>query len=92
VTGSKTVQEPEDWADVHHVGEQKDPAVRPIRRPFIAEYRALSAACFEAMRHRQKSTVFRRNGLNHSTVQERTQTRDSGAGEASRTIRRFGCS
>ena len=88
MTSSKTVEEPDDWADVGGVGEQPDPAVRPVRRTFTAEYRAQLVAEYEAAPHGQKSAVLRREGLYHSTVREWTQARDAVARQASRPTRR----
>ena len=90
MTSSKTVQEPDDWTDVGQVGEQPDPAARPVRRTFTAEYRAQLVAEYEAAPHGQKSAVLRREGLYHSTVREWTQARDAVAREASRPTRRHG--
>lgn len=90
MTSSKTVQEPEDWADVGQVSEQPDPAARPVRRTFTAEYRAQLVAEYEAAPHGQKSAVLRREGLYHSTVREWMQARDAVAREASRPTRRHG--
>lgn len=71
-------------------GEQPDPAARPVRRTFTAEYRAQLVAEYEAAPHGQKSAVLRREGLYHSTVREWIQARDAVAGEASRPTRRYG--
>ena len=90
VTSSKTVQEPDDWADVGQVGEQPDPAARPVRRTFTAEYRAQLVAEYEAAPHGQKSAVLRREGLYHSTVREWMRARDAVAREALRPTRRHG--
>ena len=90
MTSSKTVEEPDDWAAVGGVGEQPDPAARPVRRTFTAEYRAQLVAEYEAAPHGQKSAVLRREGLYHSTVREWTQARDAVARQASRPTRRHG--
>ena len=90
MTSSKTVQEPDDRADVGQVGEQLDPAARPVRRTFTAEYRAQLVAEYEAAPHGQKSAVLRREGLYHSTVREWMRARDVVAREASRPTRRHG--
>ena len=88
MTSSETVQEPDDRADVDQVGEQLDPAARPVRRTFTAAYRAQLVAEYEAAPHGQKSAVLRREGLYHSTVREWMQARDAVAREASRPTRR----
>jgi len=90
VTSSKTVQEPDDLADPGQVGEQVDPAARPVRRTFTAEYRAQLVAEYEAAPHGQKSAVLRREGLYHSTVREWIQARDAVVREAARPTRRHG--
>ena len=90
MTSSKTVQGPDDGADPGQVGEQPDPAARPVRRTFTAEYRAQLVAEYEAAPHGQKSAVLRREGLYHSTVREWIQARDAVVREASRPTRRHG--
>ena len=90
MTSSKTVQEPDDLADPGQVGEQVDPAARPVRRTFTAEYRAQLVAEYEAAPHGQKSAVLRREGLYHSTVREWIQARDAVVREATRPTRRHG--
>ena len=90
MTSSETVQEPDDRADVDRVGEQLDPAARPVRRTFTAAYRAQVVAEYEAAPHGQKSAVLRREGLYHSTVREWMQARDVLAREASQPTRRHG--
>ena len=56
-----------------------DPAPRPTRRSFTAEYKAAVVAEYEAAPHGDKSAVLRREGLFHSHVQEWTRARDSAA-------------
>lgn len=90
MTSSETVQDPDDLADVGQVGQQPDPAARPVRRTFTAEYRAQLVAEYEAAPHGQKSAVLRREGLYHSTVREWMQARDAVAQEASRPTHRYG--
>ena len=90
MTSSKTVQGPDDGVDPGQVGEQPDPAARPVRRTFTAEYRAQLVAEYEAAPHGQKSAVLRREGLYHSTVREWIQARDAVVREASRPTRRHG--
>jgi transposase len=60
-----------------------DPAARPVRRTFTAEYKAAIVAEYEAAPHGEKSAVLRREGLFHSHVQEWTGVR---AGRASGTV------
>lgn len=52
-----------------------DPAARPARRTFTAEYKAAIVAEYEAAPHGEKSAVLRREGLFHSHVQEWTGAR-----------------
>jgi transposase len=52
-----------------------DPAARPVRRTFTAEYKAAIVAEYEAAPHGEKSAVLRREGLFHSHVQEWTGAR-----------------
>lgn len=55
-----------------------DPAPRPARRSFTAEYKAKVVAEYEAAPHGEKSAVLRREGLFHSHVQEWTRARGAG--------------
>ena len=55
-----------------------DPAPRPTRRSFTAEYKAAVVAEYEAAPHGEKSAVLRREGLFHSHVQEWSRARDAG--------------
>ncbi len=55
-----------------------DPAPRPTRRSFTAEYKAAVVAEYEAAAHGEKSAVLRREGLFHSHVQEWTRARGAG--------------
>ena len=61
-----------------------NPAPRPTRRSFTAEYKAKVVAEYEAAPHGEKSAVLRREGLFHSHVQEWTRARDT-AGPAAAT-------
>jgi len=90
VTSSETARDLDDRVDAGQDGEVPDPAARPVRRTFTAEYRALVVAEYEAAPHGHKSAVLRREGLYHSTVREWMQARDSVAREASRPTRRHG--
>ena len=54
-----------------------DPAPRPTRRTFTAEYKARIVAEYEAAPHGEKSAVLRREGLFHSHVREWATTRDA---------------
>jgi transposase-like protein len=56
-----------------------NPAPRPARRSFTAEYKAAVVAEYEAAPHGEKSAVLRREGLFHSHVQEWTRARDTAA-------------
>ena len=55
-----------------------NPAPRPVRRSFTAEYKAKVVAEYEAAPHGEKSAVLRREGLFHSHVQEWSKARDAG--------------
>ena len=92
VINSKRGQGPEDGAGPGQVGEQPDPAARPVRRTFTAVYRAQLVAEYEAAPHGQKSVVLRREGLYHSMVREWIQARDAVVREASQPTRRHGSS
>ena len=54
-----------------------NPAPRPTRRTFTAEYKARIVAEYEAAPHGEKSAVLRREGLFHSHVREWATTRDA---------------
>ena len=56
-----------------------DPAPRPTRRSFTAEYKAAVVAEYEAAPHGEKSAVLRREGLFHSHVQEWSRARNTAA-------------
>ena len=61
----------------HHSAEMGvDPAARPVRRSFTAEYRARVVAEYEAAPHGQKAAVLRREGLYQSQIREWTIARD----------------
>lgn len=73
-----------------------DPAPRPVRRTFTAEYKAAIVAEYEAAPHGEKSAVLRREGLFHSHVQEwtgarsgRTTTTSTTSGSSSATASRL---
>ena len=68
---SSNKQSPEENGSV-------DPAPRPARRSFTAEYKARVVAEYEAAPHGEKSAVLRREGLFHSHVKEWTRARDAG--------------
>lgn len=53
-----------------------DPAARPVRRSFTAEYRARVVAEYEAAPHGSKAAVLRREGLYQSQIREWTKARD----------------
>ena len=52
-----------------------NPAARPTRRSFTAEYKAAVVAEYKAAAHGEKSAVLCREGLFHSHVQEWTRAR-----------------
>jgi len=54
-----------------------DPAPRPVRRSFTAEYRARVVAEYEAAPHGSKAAVLRREGLYQSQIREWTIARDA---------------
>jgi transposase len=54
-----------------------DPAARPVRRTFTAEYRARVVAEYEAAPHGSKAAVLRREGLYQSQIREWTIARDA---------------
>ena len=60
-----------------------DPAARPVRRSFTAEYRARVVAEYEAAPHGSKAAVLRREGLYQSQIREWITARDALARGAS---------
>jgi transposase-like protein len=54
-----------------------DPAARPVRRSFTAEYRARVVAEYEAAPRGSKAAVLRREGLYQSQIREWTIARDA---------------
>jgi transposase len=56
---------------------RSDPAARPVRRSFTAEYRARVVAEYEAAPHGQKAAVLRREGLYQSQIREWAAARDA---------------
>jgi transposase-like protein len=54
-----------------------DPAARPVRRSFTAEYQARVVAEYEAAPHGQKAAVLRREGLYQSQIREWAAARDA---------------
>ena len=57
--------------------ESVDPAAKPVRRSFTAEYRSRVVAEYEAAPHGEKSAVLRREGLYQSQIREWTAARDA---------------
>ncbi|MCK9921713.1 hypothetical protein MXD61_07390 [Frankia sp. AgPm24] len=57
----------------------RDPAPRPSRRVFTAEYKLRIVAEYENAPHGEKGAVLRREGLFSSHVVEWTRARDAGA-------------
>jgi transposase len=74
---SGTVFEPEDPAAVGAGGQVVDPAARPVRRSFTAEYRMHVVAQYEAAPHGEKAAVLRREGLYQSQIREWMLARDA---------------
>lgn len=66
------VQEP---LSAHNV----DPAAKPTRRSFTAEYRAQVLAEYESAPHGEKSAVLRREGIHQPQVAEWAKARDAKA-------------
>jgi len=64
-------------------GAVADPAARPVRRSFTAEYRARMVAEYEAAPHGGKAAVLRREGLYQSQIREWRFARDALARGAS---------
>ena len=58
-------------------GGVPDPAARPVRRSFTAEFRARVVDEYEAGPHGQKAAVLRREGLYQSQIREWTSARDA---------------
>ena len=56
-----------------------DPAPKPTRRSFTAEYRAKVLAEYEAAPHGEKSAVLRREGIHQTQVAEWAKARDAAA-------------
>ena len=54
-----------------------DPAARPVRRTFTAEYRKRIIDQYERAPHGEKSAVLRREGLYQSQLREWTLARDA---------------
>ena len=66
---------------VHDVGvsESVDPAARPTRRRFTAEYKLAVLAEYDAAQDGLKGSILRREGLYSSHVTEWRKARDAGA-------------
>ena len=56
---------------------QVDPAPKPVRQSFTADYRARVVAEYEAAPHGEKTAVLRREGLYQSRIREWTVARDA---------------
>ncbi len=63
-----------------------DPAPKPVRRTYTAEYKARVLAEYEVAPHGEKSAVLRREGLYQTHVAEWAKARDAAA--QGRTYRR----
>jgi len=57
--------------------ESVDPAPKPVRRSFTAQYRAQVVAQYHAAPHGEKAAVLRREGLYQSQVREWQVVRDA---------------
>jgi transposase len=57
--------------------EASDPAARPFRRSFTAQYRSQVVAEYAAAPHGEKAAVLRREGLYQSQVRRWTAARDA---------------
>ncbi len=66
--------------------EGVDPAPKPVRRTYTAEYKARVLAEYEAAAHGEKSAVLRREGIYQTLVAEWAKARDAAA--QGRTYRR----
>ena len=75
---SSSVQpsEPDEGPDPLPLGAV-DPAAKPVRRSFTAEYRARVVAEYEAAPRGEKSAVLRREGLYQSQIRGWTAARDA---------------
>jgi len=56
-------------------GRAIDPAARPVRRTFTAEYQARVIAEYQAAPHGEKGAVLRREGLYQSQIRDWTRSR-----------------
>ena len=65
-----------------------DPAARPVRRSFTADYRARVVAEYEAAPHSSKAAVLRREGLYQSQIREWRFARDAVTGGPQRRAER----
>lgn len=63
-----------------------DPAPKPVRRTYTAEYKARVLAEYEAAPHGEKSAVLRREGIYQTLLAEWAKARDAAA--EGRTYRR----
>lgn len=81
VRSSEVDQPAADSAD--GVSNAVDPAARPFRRTFSAQYRAQVVAEYEAAPHGEKAAVLRREGLYQSQVRRWTAARDAVGRDAS---------
>ena len=80
MNSSETRQDPPDGRDRGIATPQQevsDPAAKPVRRSFTAEYRARVLAEYEAAPHGEKAAVLRREGLYQSQVAEWAAARDA---------------
>jgi transposase len=61
------------------IAESEDPAPRPTRRRFSAEYKLRMVAEYDAARAGEKGAILRRERLYHSHIIEWRAARDAGA-------------
>jgi transposase len=82
IQASEVVGDPASDPPRDPAGEVVDPAPRPVRRSFTAEYRAQVVAEYEAAPYGEKSAVLRREGLYQSQIRDWAYARDALAREA----------
>ena len=76
-----------DHRSVDSTEVSPDPAARPVRRSFTAEYRARVVAEYEAAPRGSKAAVLRREGLYQSQIREWTIARDAAYSELFQRLR-----
>ena len=73
----------DDHPAADSAGDAGDPAARPFRRTFTAQYRTQVVAEYAAAPHGEKAAVLRREGLYQSQVRRWTAARDAVSRDAS---------